>query len=239
MTESEAKEVLYELENVLRSRPDRSVMKDPSDENIEWQALACATMYKWNPLRYLPFELAIKDLIDPSSGVSNRGIVNVLRQLNQARFELKMELDPVSSLVVEAGGIYQYFEHIRKHIELAQKEIFFIDPYLDADFISRYLSYVKSDVAVKLLTNKNIKTLAPAAELFSKQSGVKVEIRSPQNLHDRYLIVDGKSCYQSGASFKDGAKNAPTALIEITDVFQAVKDAYDRIWNEATIISRG
>lgn len=36
-------------------------------------------------------------------------------------------------------------------------------------------------------------------------------------LGDRYVFVDGKACYQSGASFKDGAKLTPTTLTQITD----------------------
>jgi hypothetical protein len=52
-------------------------------------------------------------------------------------------------------------------------------------------------------------------------------------LHDRYVIIDGKNCYQSGASFKDGAKAAPTTLTQISDAFLAVSGTYENLWNNA------
>ena len=39
----------------------------------------------------------------------------------------------------------------------------------------------------------------------------------------------------SGASFKDGAKNAPAVLAQITDAFQAMRDTYERQWSESAI----
>jgi len=68
--------------------------------------------------------------------------------------------------------------------------------------------------------------LLPAVDVFARQTGAKVEIRSAPNFHDRYVFVDGVSCYQSGASFKDGAKSAPTMLTQITDAFAPVFKDY-------------
>ena len=54
--------------------------------------------------------------------------------------------------------------------------------------------------------------------------------------HDPSLFIDGSSCYQSGASFKDGAKNAPTTLTQITDAFQAnVGHGTIRLWNNGKV----
>jgi hypothetical protein len=38
--------------------------------------------------------------------------------------------------------VFDYFDEIRKIIELAKQDLFFIDPYLDSEFVSRYLSHV-------------------------------------------------------------------------------------------------
>jgi hypothetical protein len=40
------------------------------------------------------------------------------------------------------GLVFDYFDGIRKQIELAKTELFFVDPYLDSDFVSRYLPQV-------------------------------------------------------------------------------------------------
>ena len=78
-------------------------------------------------------------------------------------------------------------------------------------------------------------TVLPAVELFTQQSAVSIQVRSSDDIHDRYLFVDQSACYLSGASFKDGAKNAPAVLTQITDAFQAMWDTYERLWDGATV----
>jgi len=48
------------------------------------------------------------------------------------------------------------------------------------------------------------------------------------------MIIDGTACYQSGASFKDGARNAPTTFTQVGDAFAAVRDTYEGIWKAGT-----
>ena len=55
------------------------------------------------------------------------------------------------------------------------------------------------------------------------------------DLHDRYVFVDEARCYQSGASFKDGAKKSLTTLTQITDIFDEVFQAYQRMWDDAKV----
>ena len=114
--------------------------------------------------------------------------------------------------------------------------MFFVDPYLDADFVSRYLPYVAEGVSIRLLGGpKKRATLLPAVESFAQQSGRSVSVRVSDGLHDRYLFIDGAACYLSGASFKDGAKNAPAVLTQITDAFQAMWDTYEQQWDRGAI----
>jgi hypothetical protein len=78
-------------------------------------------------------------------------------------------------------------------------------------------------------------TLLPAVEMFVRQRGTIVQVRSSTALHDRYLFVDRKACYLSGASFQDGAKRAPATLTQILDAFQAMFDTYERLWNSGKV----
>lgn len=108
--------------------------------------------------------------------------------------------------------------------------MFFVDPYLDADFVGRYLPYVPQGVAVRLLGRYGMLALLPAVDLFARQSNLSIEVRSSPDLHDRFLFVDKNECYLSGASFKDGARKAPATLTQIVDGFKAMWDTYDRLW---------
>jgi hypothetical protein len=71
-------------------------------------------------------------------------------------------------------------------------------------------------------------------ELLQQQNGLAIEVRSAGGFHDRYVFVDRLSCYQSGASFKDGAKKAPTTLTQIVDAFDAMQATYQELWDKAT-----
>ena len=154
--------------------------------------------------------------------------------LQQAKSDLCVELGR-GSVVVAEGRIFDYFDELRKLIETARTDAFFVDPYLDADFVSRYLPYVAEGVSIRLLCGPQKQaTLLPAVESFTQQSGRSVSVRVSNELHDRFLFVDGAACYLSGASFKDGAKNAPSVLAQITDAFQAMRDTYERLWSESS-----
>ena len=102
------------------------------------------------------------------------------------------------------------------------------------------LTLVSQGTVIRLLTREKIASLVPAANLFNQQSGTKIEVRAASGFHDRFVFIDQAYCYQSGASFKDGAKKAPTTLTMIKDAFQAVLGTYESIWTGATIhVSKG
>jgi hypothetical protein len=144
-------------------------------------------------------------------------------------------LGPIN-VAVGQGRVFDYFEEIRKTIELATEEVLFVDAYLDADFVSRYLPFVRTGVSIRLLTSaKKLNTLLPAIDLFMQQYGHAVSVRSANDLHDRFVFIDKASCYQSGASFKDGARKAGTIITQITDAFKAMWDTYERLWDAGNV----
>ena len=124
---------------------------------------------------------------------------------------------------------------MRKIIETAKLDLLFVDPYLDAEFVSRYLSQVSKGVAVRLLGRERMPRLISSIALLRQQTNLAVEVRSAADFHGRYVFVDRTACYQSGSSFKDGAKKAPTTLTQISNAFAAVLDTYEKIWASATV----
>jgi hypothetical protein len=138
------------------------------------------------------------------------------------------------TIAVDQGGVFDYFDEVRKVIESAKSDLLFVDPYLDAEFVSRYLPHVSQDVTVRLLARERLPTLLPAVAMLRQQAGLTVAVRSATGFHDRYVFVDRAACYQSGASFKDGAKKAPTTLTPIVDAFSAVLSMYEQTWSTGT-----
>ena len=111
--------------------------------------------------------------------------------------------------------------------------MFFVDPYLDAEFVSRYLPYVAEGVSIRLLgARRNEPHCCRPSTLSRNSPADPLPCVCRTGLHDRYLFIDEAACYLSGASFKDGAKNAPAVLMQITDAFEAMWDTYQRRWND-------
>jgi len=229
-------QLLAEVEDLLRTTPPEGAFgsKDAAgEEAMAWTGRVAAAIKRWDMLYFQVCDHAIKNL--HSSVFFYEGYLALKKLLYQARADLRMELGLVS-VVVPQSQVFDYFDELRKLIQVARSEVFFVDPYLDAEFVSRYLPQVAPGVAVRLLGGaKKMGTLIPAVKLYAQQSGLKVQVRSSGALHDRYLFVDEAACYLSGASFKDGAKNAPVVVTQISDAFQAMWDTYNGLWQGGEI----
>jgi len=153
--------------------------------------------------------------------------------LSQAQSDLRLRTIGPISVAVGQGMSFSYFDELRKIIELANVDLLFVDPYLNADFVSQYLPHVKSSAQIRLLGRKQMPALVSAADAFRKQYGSRLSVRSTPDLHDRFVFVDNAACYHSGASFKDGPKNAGTILSQITAASSVLLDTFEKLWQAA------
>ena len=252
-------QLLLEVEDLIRSFPPQSSFIDLENQDVlVWLGRTNAVLTKWDTAHS---EITDSNMIklnghiqvlekgpgDPPGLIAStlapphyernlieirnayRGIQTIL---HKARYELMMKTTGPLSIAISERRPFDYFDQIRKIVTEAQVEVFFVDPYLDADFVSQYLPQIRSEVQVKLLTSeKRSGSLLPAVKNFILQSELQVEVRiCASKIHDRYVFVDGKNCYQSGASFKDGARKSPTTLTQITDAFDVVLETYQRMW---------
>jgi hypothetical protein len=229
-------QLLAEIEDLLRTMPNmlEVAARLGDDDTVErWTGRFSAVMNRWSPGHLV----AIHQAAGAFYGATRLlGPIYAKRLLYEARTDLQLQLGWTGT-VVPQGGVFEYFDELRKLIEMAQSEVFFIDPYLDADFVARYLPQVGKSATIRLLSStKKLASLKPAVEMFAMEFGARVSLRSADEIHDRYIIIDGQACYQSGASFKDGAKNAPVGITQITDAFTAVRATYEGIWQTATVV---
>ena len=234
-------QLLAEVEDLLRSSPPQSAFVEQENEEVlGWLGRTAAVLEKWDFTNF-PFirshisaiqgEGTMRRISPP--GPAYRGLRTLLYQ---ARHDLRMKTVGPLSVLIPDGKPFDYFDEIRKITEMAREDLLFVDPYMDAEFVSRYLPQITSGVKVRLLTSKNPSSLLPAVQILVEQNGLQMQVRSVSSgLHDRYVFVDGSICYQSGASFKDGAKRSPTTLTQITDAFEAVFQTYQRMWGDAKV----
>ena len=228
-------ELLAEVEDLLRTMPATATLGHDLDENYSWFGRLAAVMEAWDLIKGGMLKLSIRNVHAGNAVLFDKGLTDIRLTLNQARHDLRMKTVGPSNVVVDQGRVFDYFDEIRKVVELATRDVFFIDPYLDAEFVAKYLGHVTDGVTIRLLTKRKLETLPPAVKTFAKQHGKPISVRSTEGIHDRYVFVDCESCYQSGASFKDGAKKAPTTLTQVTDAFEAMLTTYESMWDTATV----
>jgi hypothetical protein len=229
-------ELLQEFEDLLRTMPPRETLHHRNNpDNQSWLGRTAALIQTWNSSQMIfagGFIAAV-----PGGGISSvKAVDQLLTLIHQARHDLRMKTKGPLAVAIDTYNVFDYFDEIRKTVQEAKSDLLFVDPYLDAEFVSRYLGHVAVSVNVRLLARERLASLKPAVEQFAMQSKLHIAVRSAPNFHDRYVFVDRKECYQSGASFKDGAKKAPTTITQITDAFPVVLQTYESLWNAATIV---
>ena len=232
--------ILGEIEHLLAHQPPRETITHDLPENFEWFGRVGAALALWRPggvdkhLAEMREQIALHRAMQ-----ATKERMVVLQTLYQAKADLRMRTVGPVNVALGAGMPFQYFESISQLIAPAQADLLFVDPYLNDEFVGRFLPFVKDGVTVRLLGDKHMPELKAAVEAFVLQRPkLTIEIRKPsgKQLHDRFFFVDRKECYQSGASFKDGAKQTLTTISAIVDVFGAVHQAFEEIWKSAPVI---
>ena len=112
-------------------------------------------------------------------------------------------ISPKQGIIFE-GQIYDAHAFVSKIIRSAKRSITIIDNYID-DSVLTLLTNRKKGVQIKIYTKSISKRLALDIEKFNEQYG-KLVGEEQKNIHDRFIIIDGKEIYHSGASLKDLGK---------------------------------
>lgn len=235
MQSIEPSQLLAEVEDILRTAPAASKLHESEPNTLAWLGRAASAIRRWNRIKAVTFDNEVRQLHAGRAVNPAPAVAGIFTTLHEARHDLRMSSVGPLAVAVQQGAVFDYFDEVRKVIASAAVELFFVDPYVDADFASRYLTQVPVAVHVRLLGKRGMPGFLPAAELLRQQSGLSVEVRTSTSLHDRYIFVDGRAGFHSGASFKDDARNAPTTFTEVTDALAAIVATYEDLWSSGTV----
>lgn len=237
-----AEQCLAHLNDALRRYPENSYSPDA----MEWFAEVLGTVRAYNAIASMPFEIGIS-IITKMNGISTThtnsraaACAEFRAKAQALAWELKLSTNSFTAAHIAAGQAHDYFEEVRGIIEIASKDILFCDPYLNADFIQRYGPFLKDGCELRLLSSAQYAAQLAASCMVYRQQykrTVLTRVVPDKALHDRHLVVDGARVWQSGASFKDGPKNAATSINEIIDTAVPLIRALEGSWNSATVIA--
>jgi hypothetical protein len=223
-------QLLAEIEDAIRTAPrDFSL-----SEAVSWLGRATSLLKRWAPDRSIIIDSYARGSLGISDMLATSNFSSVLMLLHEARHDLRLsEVGPLST-VVATGATFDYFDEVRKLLVTSRTDLFFVDPYLNADFVARYFPHIPSGVNVRLLGRKEVPALLTAVDLAAQQYRIGVSVRSSNSIHDRFVFLDSARGFNSGASFKDGARLSPTIFTEITDALPAIQATYENLWSAAT-----
>ena len=93
-------------------------------------------------------------------------------------------------------------------VSSAATELLVVDPYANRALWT-LVRNIPPSVKVRILTDRMTADFLLAAKKFAARHGNWVEIRQTTKYHDRFIVLDGNTCWHLGASIKDAHKPNP------------------------------
>jgi hypothetical protein len=171
-------------------------------------------------------------------GVRSAAYADTVALLYEAQHVLAMGAGATGSFVADKGDVFDFYNAMRAIVDQAHSELFVVDPYIDTDFVNRYVRPLRLGLSIRLLTTKTRWTadVVTSCELLSTQRNEQIELRESSDLHGRFIFMDGKRGFQSDPSMKDGAKNAVAVVVEMLDILDLVLSKFNERWSSATVL---
>lgn len=124
------------------------------------------------------------------------------------RFEEILKLIDSSNVPKEAtfyaGQFYDAYEFIVSIIVTAKESIILLDPYCDSKAFT-FLKNRNSGVSIIIVKGIHSKLSDKEIEVFESEYG-PISIKTTDDIHDRYLIIDEQTCYSLGSSLNYAGK---------------------------------
>jgi len=97
---------------------------------------------------------------------------------------------------------------LKKIVSNAATELLIVDPYTNRTLWT-LVRNIPPSVKVRILTERMTADFLLAAKKFAARHGNWVEIRQTKKYHDRFIVLDGNTCWHLGASIKDAHRINP------------------------------
>jgi hypothetical protein len=168
---------------------------------------------------------------------ANEQLDGMLAALRSGIQQLRWTLPDPSHVFLPAGSTHDAYVVIRKIVAQATKSITIVDGYVDQTLWT-LLSNVLPSTPIRILTSQTKSDFLLEAKKFVLQHGGKIEVRTNNSYHDRFVIVDQAKCWHLGASIKD-AGNRAFALSEILSpsIVASVQHDVEATWNASTVVA--
>jgi hypothetical protein len=212
----------------------------PTPETYRWIAQVVALIEAGDLADTATLHVASEHLQGLSRRDMSAGTILAVVHQALARAELRAPAE-LQGAFIAAGHSFDAFAAVSKALGTATGDVLIIDPYADAKLLIDYAPLAPETVSVRVLTEATThsKSLKPAAEHWRQQMKQPLDVRiaAPRTLHDRAIMIDGKTAFTIGQSFKDLVTRAHTTLVRLPPEAAKLKiEAYELMWTSATPI---
>jgi len=237
---SEERVILEKLEVLLEDSITKSGY-DTMDNLLNWSNKV-TPLLQFNPQlqsKFLSYqELAVLSRLKTQT----RQAFQIMKsQVGMAIEELKLLIDftnsgePVREKMFPKGFYYDASKELRDIVKSAKYKIYVIDNYIDENILD-FFTMKESNVKLKFITKNITKAAQQMINSYTKQYR-NLEIRTSDNYHDRFIIVDEKTFYHFGASLKDlGNKVFMFSEIEENENKKMLLENWQNDWIDANKI---
>jgi hypothetical protein len=140
--------LLGEVEDLLRSIPESGQLSDVSADSLSWLERSSALIEAWDMPKSILCRQAIGNIQSGNIAKVPLGTKQLLGLLHEAKHSLRLRtIGPVAT-AIDSGRVFDYFDEVRKLLGMASNEIFLIDPYLDAEVVSRYFPQIRPGISI-------------------------------------------------------------------------------------------
>src|SRR5690348_8463892 len=111
-------QLLVEVEDLLKTMPSKESLRHNTPENLDWLGRATALLRQWN----LEMGVSARQYVEKMHTTGREGFLvinNLLSLIQQAKHDLRMQTAGPVSISVRHGMVFDYFDEIRKIIDLA------------------------------------------------------------------------------------------------------------------------
>jgi hypothetical protein len=142
-----------------------------------------------------------------------------------------------NEISISKGEKFKGIKSIKDIFSLAEKEIAIEDPFVGSDMFSLLYELHRDDLKIKILTieksdNKELKAGVVAYKAFKAEiEDIEMKFGAEAEMHDRIVIIDGKSVYLLSSSIKDLGKKDST--IRLLDDTAAKVRSFKEKWSKA------
>lgn len=135
---------------------------------------------------------------------------------------------------IPKGEVYTAYRTIMSIMSQVRSELLVIDPFVDEDLLDMFAGLDPS-VKIRVLTEHLKGNFKLAFRKLQQQRG-GIEARCSPQFHDRFVIIDGRACYQLGGSINHAGAKATVIEIKSDAMRDRVAAEAETAWLSAAVV---